>query len=98
MRPGAVKTPLLGDSTSELDKFTENTKLYSCNANRFKRIVDSVEAKNVTPDKIAKVALKTAELKRPRQVVCINRNPLLLLLNLLPCSLQTFIIKLILKT
>ena len=97
IRPGAVKTPLLGDSTSELDKFTENTKLYSCNANRFKRIVDSVEAKNVTPEKIAKVALKTAERKRPRQVVCINRNPLLLLLNLLPCSLQTFIIKLILK-
>lgn len=97
LRPGAVKTTLLGDSTRELDRFIEGTRLYSCNAARFKRIVDSVEARNVTPERIAKKALALAEKKHPRQVYSINPNPLLLLLNALPKSLQTSIIKAILK-
>lgn len=97
LRPGAVKTNMLGDSTSALDNFTQNTKLYTCNATRFKKIVDSVEARNVPPEKVAKKALKIVNTKKPKQVYKINRNPLLLLLNLLPKRLQTFIIKKILK-
>ena len=97
LRPGAVDTGMLGVSTAALDRFCENTELYSCNAKRFKKIVDSVEARNVKPEKVGKLALKILEAKKPKQVYKINRNPLLLLLNLLPKRLATYIIKLILK-
>ena len=97
IRPGAVKTGLLKSSTDELDEFCERTRVYSYNATRFKRIVDSVEAKNVTPDKVAKKAYKAITAKRPKYLYNLNRNPLLRLLNLLPQRLQVFIIKSILK-
>jgi NAD(P)-dependent dehydrogenase (short-subunit alcohol dehydrogenase family) len=97
LRPGAVNTGMLGVSTAALDRFCEETKLYSCNAERFKRIVDGVEARNVKPEKVGKLALKILEAKRARQVYKINRNPLLLLLNVLPKRLATYIIKIILK-
>ncbi len=97
LRAGAVNTPMLGVSTGALDSFCQNTKLYSCNAARFKRIVDSVEAKNIPPEKVAKKVSGILLKKRPRFAYSINRNPLLLLLNALPKGLQLFIIKLILK-
>lgn len=98
IRPGAVKTNMLGDSTYALDNFCENTKLYSCNAKAFKKIVNKVEARNIPPEKIAKLTAKILNKKKAKQLYKINANPLLLLLNLLPCSLQTKIIKTILKT
>ena len=97
LRPGAVNTGMLGDSTSALDKFCENTKLYSCNATRFKNIVESVEAKNIPAKKIAALSLKILQEKKAKPIYQINRNPLLLLLNVLPLRLQNFIIKQILK-
>lgn len=97
IRPGAVQTGLLGDSTRALDKFCEQTQLYTCNAQRFKRIVDGVEARNIPPERVAQVAQKALTAKRPELVYKINRNPLLLLLNLLPDRLQVFLIGLILK-
>ncbi len=97
IRPGAVKTGLLKSSTDQLDAFVENTTLYKCNAKRFKGIVDSVEAKNVSPEKVAKKALKAVTAKHPKYVYNLNRNPLLLLLNALPKRMQTAIIKMILK-
>lgn len=98
IRPGATKTPLLGDSTSALDKFVENTKIYKTNSVRFKKIVDSVEAKNVSPDVIGKTVHRAIKAIMPRYVYNINRNPLLLILNALPQRLQNLIIKLILTT
>lgn len=97
IRPGAVKTGLLGDSTRALDKFCEGTQMYACNAKRFKGIVDSVEARNVPPEKVALAVRKALTAKRPKLVYKINRNPLLLLLNALPDRLQIFLIGLILK-
>lgn len=97
LRPGAVKTNMLPVSTKALDDFCENTTLYSCNAKRFRKIVDSVESKNVAPEKIAKKTLKIVKAKKPKHVYKINRNPLLLLLNVLPTRFQTWIIKKILK-
>lgn len=96
IRPGATKTPLLGDSTSALDKFIERTRIYKTNSKRFKAIVDSVEAKNVSPEKIGELAYRIISSKMPRYVYNINRNPLLLILNALPQRLQNFIIKMIL--
>lgn len=97
LRPGAVKTDLLTVSTKELDQFVQNTKLYSCNSERFKNIVDRVEARRISADKIANKTYKIIRKTRPKQVYKINRNPLLLLLNAMPRRLQTYIIKKILK-
>lgn len=97
LRPGAVDTGMISVSTKQLDEFCRGTKIYTCNAKRFKAVVDRVEARRISTEKLARKALKILGKKRPRQVYKINRNPLLLLLNALPKSWQTAIIKRILK-
>jgi NAD(P)-dependent dehydrogenase (short-subunit alcohol dehydrogenase family) len=97
IRPGAIKTNLLGDSTRALDRFCQNTYEYPVNSKRFKSIVNSVESKCVEPKKIAKLIKKATLIKKPRLTYNINRNFLLKLLNVLPKKLQLFIIKQILK-
>lgn len=97
LRPGAVDTGMLDVSTRDLKLFCENTAYYSCNAKRFKKIVDSVEARHVTPERLARKSVKIMEKKKPKFVYSINRNPLLLLLNVLPKRMQTWIIKQVLK-
>ena len=97
LRAGAVETGMLGASTTALDHFCENTELYSCNAKRFKRIVESVEARCVPPVKIAEKCARILSKRSPKFAYSINRNPLLLLLNVLPKRLQLWVIKLILK-
>lgn len=97
MRPGAVSTPMIGKSVDELDRFIEKTKLYSCNAQRFRNIVNRVEARSVSADRIGELASRILRARRPRLVYSLNRNPLLLLLNILPDRFATFIIKCVLK-
>jgi len=97
IRPGAVKTGLLSVSMRALDEFCANTSLYTYNARRFKKIVESVESRNIPPAKIASVAKRALRAKKPRYVYNINRNPLLRLLNILPQRLQVKIISMILK-
>ena len=96
IRPGAVNTSLLDISTDRIDKFEKNTKLYSYNASKFKKITNKVEARKVPPIKIANLASKILKKKKPKYVYKINRNPLLLLLNILPQRFQNWIIKKIL--
>lgn len=97
LRPGAVQTGLLDVSTSRLAHFCEHTKLYSCNARRFRAIVDTVEARSISPERLAAKAMKILQARHPRCVYSINRNPLLLLLNFLPLGLQTRIIRAVLR-
>lgn len=97
LRPGAVATGMLGVSTAQLEHFCEKTELYACNARRFRQIVDRVEARKVPPEKIAQKALQILQARKPRYVYSLNRNPLLLLMHLLPPGVQTRIIKWILK-
>lgn len=97
LRAGAVKTDMLGVSTDALDSFCGKTKLYSCNANRFKAIVNGVEARNIPPVKVAEKALKILKKRNPSFAYSINRNKLLLLLNVLPKRLQLWAIKNVLK-
>ena len=97
LRAGAVKTDMLGASTTALDRFCDKTELYTCNAERFKRIVDKVEARHIEPQMIADKAYGIITKKSPAFAYSINRNPLLLLLNLLPKRLQLWAIKLVLK-
>ncbi len=98
LRAGAVSTDMLGASTEALDRFCQSTRLYSCNAERFKRIVDSVEARSVSPSRIANKISRILKKRSPRFAYSINRNPLLLLLNALPKSIQLWIIKQVLKS
>lgn len=97
IRAGAVSTNMLGASTCALDKFCEKTNTYKCNAGRFKKIVNGVEAKSVLPEKIAQTTAKILKKKKPKFAYNVNRNKLLLLLNSLPQKVQFWIIKKILK-
>ena len=97
LRAGAVETGMLGVSTDALDRFCEETKLYTCNADRFKRIVGRVEARCVPPRKIAEKAVRILGKRNPAFAYSINRNPLLLLLNILPKRIQLWAIKMVLK-
>ncbi len=97
LRAGAVKTGMLDVSTDALDRFCRKTALYTCNADRFKKIVESVEAKSITPDRLAQRVTGILQKKKPAFAYAINRNPLLRMLNALPHSLQLLVIKQILK-
>ena len=98
LRAGAVNTGMLGTSTAALDRFCEKTELYTCNADRFKHIVQSVEARSITPEKVAKKVIRILKKRAPRFAYSINRNPLLLLLNALPKRIQFFAIRQVLKS
>lgn len=97
IRAGAVSTGMLNVSTDALDNFCKKTTNYQCNAQRFRKIVNSVEAKNIPPEKLASKISKILKAKKPKFVYNINRNKLLLLLNILPKRMQFWIIKKILK-
>lgn len=97
IRPGAVNTGMLGASTAALERFCEKTQRYACNAVNFRKVVDSVETRNVRPEKIARIAYKAVTAKRPKYLYNVNRNALLRLLNILPKPLQVRIIARILK-
>ena len=93
VRPGAVNTGMLPASVGALGRFCSGTKLYPVNAGRFKRIVDRVEARSITPEKLARKVLRVLKKKSPRFAYSINRNPLLLMLNSLPRGMQFRVIR-----
>ena len=97
IRPGAVKTGLLNDSTTSIDRFVNNTEIYPTMSRKFKKIVDSVQTKNIDPIKIAKISNKILKSKNPKYIYNINRNKLLRLLSILPKRFQVWVIKKILK-
>ncbi|MGN0961909.1 MAG: SDR family NAD(P)-dependent oxidoreductase [Christensenellales bacterium] len=93
LRPGAVKTKLLNASTNELDNFCKNTQIYEKTSKEFKKIVESIEAKNVSSEKVAIKINKFLSARKPKYVYKINRNKLLLIFNALPDRLQVWLIK-----
>ncbi|MBE6636513.1 MAG: SDR family NAD(P)-dependent oxidoreductase [Ruminococcaceae bacterium] len=93
LRAGAVTTGMLGDSTEALDRFCCKTTLYTCHAERFQRIVNRIEARSIAPERIAEAVRRILRKRTPRFAYSINRNPLLLMLNLLPQCLQFWIMK-----
>ena len=97
LRAGAVQTGMLGVSTEALDRFCEKTELYTCNADRFKRIVERVESRCVPPAKLAKKTLHILGKRTPSFAYSINRNPILLLLSTLPKRMQLWAIRMVLR-
>lgn len=96
IRPGAVNTTLLDDSTSGIKRFSNSTELYKYNANKFMEITNKVESRKIPPERIGKLTLKILKKKKPKYVYKINRNKLLLLLNMMPDRFQNWVIKKIL--
>lgn len=97
LRAGAVQTGMLNASTDALTRFCNTTTLYSCNAERFRRIVDRVEAKCIPPEAIAERVHRILRARHPAFAYAINRNPLLRLLNGLPQRTQMWIIRRLLR-
>ncbi|MBQ3880486.1 MAG: SDR family NAD(P)-dependent oxidoreductase [Oscillospiraceae bacterium] len=97
LRPGAVDTAFLDVSTQALARFCENTQLYACNAERFKAIVDRVEARKIPPERIAGLVVRALNARHPKCVYKINCNPLLLLFEIFPKKAQRAVIRQILK-
>ena len=97
LRPGAVKTSLLGDSQREINEFCESTKLYKYNSKKFKEITEKVEAKSISTEKLARLVAKIVDKKKPKYIYNINRNFYLRLLSSLPKTWQNGIIRNILK-
>ena len=97
LRAGAVNTGMLGVSTAALESFCDKTELYRCNAARFRKIVDTVEARCVPPERIAKKSMSVLKARKPRFAYSLNRNPLLLLMNMLPKRVQLWAIRQVLK-
>ena len=93
IRPGAVETKLLDASARLIESFADNTKLYEYNAKNFLEITNKVESRKIPPLKIAQLCSRILKTKRPKYIYKINRNPFLIMLNCLPQSLQTKIIK-----
>ena len=98
LRAGAVDTGMLGASTEALDRFCAKTQMYSCNAKRFKSIVERVEARCIPPARIAKKSFSILKKRHAKFAYSINRNPLLLMLNVLPLRLQLFAIRKVLSS
>lgn len=97
IRAGAVDTGMLSVSTDSLDRFCQKTRLYSCNAKRFKNIVDRVEARRISTERLAQKTQKILRKRNPKFAYGINRNPLLLILNAFPKKFQLWVIKQVLK-
>ena len=98
LRAGAVDTGMIDVSLRELDGFCRNTTHYSCNATRFRNIVERVETRKIVPEKVADKIYGIASKKRPGFAFSINRNPLLILLDKLPKRLRFFAIRKVLES
>lgn len=96
IRPGAIDTQMIESSNERIEKFTENTRNYKWNAEKFKSVIDSVEAKKIPAEKIAKLVNRILNKRKPKYVYKINRNKLLLLMHLLPKRMQNWAIRRIL--
>ncbi len=97
IRPGAVNTGMLPASSARLDRFCEETRLYACNAERFRAIVSRVESGNVPPERVAEKIRKALAARRPRLVYPLNRSPLLLLFSAFPSRAQLRIIRFVIS-
>lgn len=97
LRPGAVETPIIADSSKEMENLNNNTQLYKNTITKFKHIVDKEQGKTISPDKIANLVYKILNKKRPKHIYSKNVSAKLKLLNIVPAKLQIKLFKMILK-
>ena len=97
IRPGAVDTDMINISNEQIEQFVNETTTYEEISKKFKKIVSSVESRKIPPERIALLISKVIKKKNPKYVYKINRNPLLMMMNILPNRLQNKLIKNILS-
>lgn len=97
IRPGAIKTPLSENSMVDTKTLAEETTLYKKQAGKFLSIANKFMGTPIEPIKIAKIIYKASTCNRPKIIYQKHRNIGLVLLNILPKSMQCKIIKLLLK-
>ena len=97
LRPGAVETPIIKDSTREMENLDENTTLYKNTITKFKKIVDGEQGGAISPQKIANLVYKIINKKRPKHIYVKNNSKKLKLLNILSTKTQIKLFKMILK-
>ena len=97
LRPGAVETPIINDSTKQMNDLDANTTLYKNTITKFKHIVDREQGGTIPPEKIADLVFKILNKKRPKHIYKKNISKKLKLLNILPTKTQIKLLKLILK-
>lgn len=97
LRPGAVETQILKDSSKEMEELNAKTLLYKNTMPKFKHIVDKEQGGSIPPSKIADLVLKILNKKKPKFIYKKNVSKKLKLLNLIPAKLQLKIYKMILK-
>lgn len=97
LRPGAVETPIINDSTKQMNDLDANTTLYKNTITKFKHIVDKEQGGTIPPEKIADLVFKILNKKRPKHIYKKNISKKLKLLNILPTKTQIKLLKLILK-
>ena len=97
VRPGAVETPLAKGSANSTERLALETKLYKNEAKHFSGIVKKFTGVPMKAEKMAKLIVKAALVRRPHLSYSKHRNPGLVLLSLLPRRVQCAVIKLLLK-
>ncbi|MBQ8909318.1 MAG: SDR family NAD(P)-dependent oxidoreductase [Clostridia bacterium] len=97
IRPGAVETPIIKDSTKEMEALNTGTKLYKNTITKFKHIVDSEQGGAISPEKIANLVFKILNKNNPKHIYKKNTSKKLKLLNMVSTKFQLKILKMILK-
>ena len=97
VRPGAVETPLCHGSVKATADLAHTTVLYQKQAKSFSGLAAKFMGRPMKPEALAALIYKATIAKHPKLIYSKNRNAGLVLLNLLPKSLQCAIIKLLLK-
>lgn len=97
LRPGAVQTPIIKNSSEEMNRLNNNTQLYKNTITKFKHIVDKEQGKAIPTTKIADLVYKILNKKNPKHIYAKNTSKKLKLLNIVPTKLQLKIFKSILK-
>lgn len=97
VRPGAVMTPLAASSAPSTERLAEKTVLYKKESKHFASLVQRFTGTPIQPEKIASVLYRAVTVKHPKIAYSKNRNPGLVLLNILPKRMQCAIIRMLLK-
>ncbi|MBR2909245.1 MAG: SDR family NAD(P)-dependent oxidoreductase [Clostridia bacterium] len=97
LRPGAVETAIIKNSTEEMERLNAHTELYKNTITKFKRIVDKEQGGAIPPSKVASLVSKILKKKHTKLVYKKNVSKKLKLLNAVPLKLQLKLFKMILK-
>lgn len=97
LRPGAVETNLSAGSLTATEQLVEKTVLYRNESKHFLTLTKKFMGKPISTQKLATFVYKISTKKRPKAVYSKHRNLGLILLSILPKSLQCYIVKKLLK-